>query len=168
MLIPAGCWTSTLVSWRPADLFILGVFVYRFRLHGKLVTKELITCVRSVVPEHAEFWLSHSQSSTLTGPLWRSHRAAIELHSLWLPAPSSDECYGRWGCVHSLGWLGLRRGQTNAVAWQANWETLLCEQCVCGARAPEVWISFKGVFEVSFNSPQSVLKVACINKPGSL
>lgn len=40
-----------LVSWRPADLFTLGVFAYTFRLHGKLVTKELITCVRSVVPE---------------------------------------------------------------------------------------------------------------------
>lgn len=51
MLIPAGCWTSTLVSWRPADLFILGVFASRFRRHGKRVTKELITCVRSVVPE---------------------------------------------------------------------------------------------------------------------
>lgn len=40
-----------LVSWRPADLFTLGVFAYRLRLHGKLVTKEPITCVRSVVPE---------------------------------------------------------------------------------------------------------------------
>lgn len=67
MLIPARFWTFTLVSWRPADLFILGVFAHRFRLHGKPVTKELITCVRSVVPERAEFWLSHSQSSTLTG-----------------------------------------------------------------------------------------------------
>lgn len=53
MLIPAARWTPPppLVSWRPADLFTLGVFAYRLRLHGKLVTKEPITCVRSVVPE---------------------------------------------------------------------------------------------------------------------
>lgn len=167
MLIPAGCWTSTPVSWRP-------VYPGCVRLQTQAPWETCnqrthylrqVCCTPACVRSSGCLTLSPPLSLAL---LWRGHRAAIELHSRWLPAPSSEQRYGRGGCVHSLGCLGPRRGQTNAVAWQANWEPLLCEQCACGARAPEVWISFQGVFKVSLNSPPSVLKVACINKPGGL
>lgn len=167
MLIPAGCWTSPPCFPETCRPVYPGCVRLQIQAPWETCNQRThylrqVCCTRACLQSSGCLTLSPPLSLAL---LWRSHRAAIELHSLWLPAPSSD---GRWGCVHSLGWLGLRRGQTNAVAWQANWETLLCEQCVCGARAPEVWISFKGVFKVSFNSLQSVLKVACINKPGSL
>lgn len=45
--------------------------------------------------------------------------------------PSSDEQYGRRGCVHSLGWLGLCRGQHKCCCPGRPTESLSCVWAGC-------------------------------------
>lgn len=131
------CWVPLLPAEKEMALYRyshLGVPTLRFSFHEKLVTRDHITCLRSDTPKRpcralsvslllihshwpfcaarTERWLSCVQGSVATNP------------------PSSEERYGRAGCVHSVGWLWLHRRQTNVVAWQGNWEALLSEQGV--------------------------------------
>lgn len=91
---------------------------------------------------------SRSRSFTLTGPLCRSHREVIELHSRHCGSqpPLQTRTLVCRGCVRLVGRLWLRRGQTN-VAWQGNWEALLWCECVgcIGIGGPGIWPCFKSL-----------------------
>lgn len=94
-----------------------------------------VSYTRVPVQNSSRLTLTSSLSLAL---LCRSHREVIELHSrlCGYQPPSSEEHYGRRGCVRSVGQLRLRsRGQTNVVAWQGT-ERLSCVSRVFGERGP--------------------------------